>query len=136
MTRRSRIWLVAAVLFTAANFGGAVVAAAGGELLHAATHVVLLLAGASVAWWLAATRGTGRREESVAPAPPRELTDRLTSLAQSLDAVAIEIERIGEWQRFLARSAAENAPPPAPGGRSAAEPIESDAREGAPHRGT
>ena len=45
MTRRSRIWLIVAVLFTLANMAGAGIAVAQGELPHAGLHVVLLLLG-------------------------------------------------------------------------------------------
>lgn len=45
MTRRSRIWLVVAVIFTLANLAGAGMAAAQGELLHTGIHGLLLLLG-------------------------------------------------------------------------------------------
>jgi len=35
------------------------------------------------------------------PAP--ELSSRLTHLEQSLDAIAVEVERVGEGQRFMTR---------------------------------
>ena len=55
MTRRSRIWLAIAVLFSLANLAGAVIALTDGELLHTALHVVLMLLG-SVAVSRIATR--------------------------------------------------------------------------------
>ena len=124
MTRRSKVWLVVAVLFTFLNFAGGVFAAAQGELLHTSTHAGLLLLGAYLVWRLALGRD--------ARALPRELTDRLTHLEQSVDAVAIEVERIGEGQRFLTRFFTEHGIPRAPG-EGAAEPIEIKAREAAPH---
>ncbi len=124
MTRRSKVWLVVAVLFTFLNFVGGVFAAARGELLHTGIHAGLLLLGAYLVRRLASRRDVR--------AHPRELTDRLTHLEQSVDAVAIEVERIGEGQRFLTRVLTEHGTPRAPG-EGAAEPIESKAREAAPH---
>jgi len=41
---------------------------------------------------------------SVVPSPfPKEVTERLARLEQSADATALEVERIGEGQRFLTR---------------------------------
>lgn len=127
MTRRSKVWLVVAVLFTGVNFAGAWFAAAQGELRHTAVHVVLLLAGAYLVWWLVPMRYA----RPLRPLP-RELTDRLTQLEQSVDAVAIEVERIGEGQRFMARFFTERGTPHAPG-EGAAEPTENKAGEAAPH---
>ncbi len=120
MTRRSKVWLVVAVLFIFLNVAGGVYAATRGELLHTGIHAGL----AYLAWRLALRR--------YAPALPHELTDRLTRLEQSIDAVAIEVERIGEGQRFLTRVLTENGTPRAPG-EGAAEPIGIKAREAAPH---
>ena len=68
------------------------------------------------------------------PGEPKRLTDAIDSvrgvanpdpvqLAQALDAIAVEVERIGEGQRFLTkllaerenRSSANKAPSPVPG---------------------
>lgn len=130
MTRRFKVWRVVAVLFTFANFVGGVIAVAQGELLHTGIHAGLLLLGGYLVWRLAPGR-YARRGESVIADLPRELTDRLTHLEQSVDAVAIEVERIGEGQRFMTRLFTENGTPRAPG-EGAAEPIEIKAREAAP----
>jgi hypothetical protein len=53
---RSRFWVVAAVLFTAINFGGGVIAVAQGEVLHAGIHVVLVFLGEYLMWRLAPAR--------------------------------------------------------------------------------
>jgi hypothetical protein len=135
MTRRSRIWFVVAVLFTILNLGGAVIAAAQGEMPHAGVHVLLMLLGALVTWWLAQGRdarlaesGYGaRREEAAGAALPRELADHLTNIEQSVEAVAIEVERIGEGQRFVTRLFTE---------RDAAQPVESGVRETTPPDGS
>ena len=51
-------------------------------------------------------RAIGRRIERGAPAPlsvPPEMRDQLQQIAQSVDAIAIEVERISEGQRFTTR---------------------------------
>ena len=105
MTRRSRIWRVVAALFSLLNLGGAGFAAVGGEWLHAGAHVALSLLGAYVVWRLA-PRTEWQDLPSEQPAD-----DRLEHLQQSVDAVALEVERIGEAQRFSAKLQAERAEP-------------------------
>ena len=119
MTRRSKVWLVAAVLFTLVNVAGGVYAAVQGELLHTGVHAALVLLGAYFVRRLIPRRS--------ARSLPSELTDRLTLLEQSVDAVAIEVERIGEGQWFMTRLFTENGAARAPA-EGAAEPIKIDAR--------
>ena len=107
MTRRSRIWRLVAVLFTVVNVGGAAFAAFSGEWSHAAAHVALLAA-TYVVWQL-----LSRRQERELPDALRA-EERLDRLQQSLDAIAIDVERVGEAQRYAAKVLAErarNAPP-------------------------
>ena len=104
-TRRSKVWLTVAVLFTLINFGGAFPAAIQGEWLHAGAHVVLTFVGV---YW-AARIWRGARPET--PALTADYTDRLTNIEQSLDSVAVEIERIGEGQRFVTRVLTEQDNP-------------------------
>lgn len=59
---------------------------------------------------------------------PAELMDRLTRLEQGMDAVAVEVERIGEGQRYMARMMTEDGSLRAIGA-GAAEPVEVKARE-------
>lgn len=58
---------------------------------------------------------------------PREWAERFTRLEQAVDAVAVELERVGEGQRFVTNLFAEQ------GGRAlgagSAEPIEMRQRE-------
>jgi hypothetical protein len=121
MTRRSKIWLVVAVLFTVINAIGAVPAFLAGELSHAGVHVVLTFVGAYY------VRRIWSREVSGVPTLAGEVgggefSNRLTNLEQSIDAVAIEVERIGEGQRFITNFFTEKGiPRPAEG---AADPIE------------
>jgi len=57
---------------------------------------------------------------------PAELAQRLDRLDQSMDSIAIEVERIGEGQRFVTRVMSENGRALGAGG---AQPIEVAARE-------
>jgi hypothetical protein len=109
MTRRSRIWLIIAWLFTLGNLGGAVFAARTNEELHAAVHVALALVGAVFVWSI-----PRRARHQQLPGTNDEMDRRLERLQQSVDAVAIEVERIGEAQRFTAKLAAEIGKKPSP----------------------
>jgi hypothetical protein len=108
MTRRSKIWLIVAWLFTLFNLGWVGYAAANGEGLHALAHVALAAVGAFFVW-----RIPRRSRLQQLPATD-EVDQRLDRLQQSVDAVAIEVERIGEAQRFTTKLAAELAEKPSP----------------------
>ncbi|GAC1659330.1 MAG: hypothetical protein NVS4B3_27510 [Gemmatimonadaceae bacterium] len=104
-------------------------AAARGELFpHAGVHVGLTLLGAYLVWRLAPM---GRRGGSVISGLTQEHTERLTHLEQSVDAMAIEVERIGEGQRFMTRVFTEKDTPRVPA-ESVASPIEKKGPEGSP----
>lgn len=93
MIQRSKVWRVAAAVYVFINVAGVVWGAAMGDAVHMAAHVGLLLAG-YVVWRLP----WGRQ-----PAVPGELPldeRRIEYLQQSVDAIALEVERIGEKQRF------------------------------------
>jgi hypothetical protein len=96
MTRRSKLWLAVASLFNVINAGGGGYAAALGEGVHAAVHAGLLLLGTFWAWRLA-TRA-GQQDSLGLPAAAR-----MEQLQESVDAIAVEVERIGEAQRFTAK---------------------------------
>ncbi len=73
----------------------------------------------SIAW----ARRIWRRSPAGSAAPavmPHEMDDRLSRLEQAMDAVAVEVERIGEGQRYMTRML----------GSGAAEPIAVPQREG------
>lgn len=101
MIRRPKLWLITASVFTLINLAGAVYAAAMVEPLHATGHVVLMLIGGFLVWRLA-VRSSQPRAAEESPA-----VERLDNLQQSLDAIAVEVERIGEHQRFITKIAAE-----------------------------
>jgi hypothetical protein len=64
--------------------------------------VVVLTAGSLAAIAVAAFRAMARTKRMQHPAPD----DRLEHLQQSVDAIAIEVERIAEAQRFSAKLSA------------------------------
>jgi hypothetical protein len=93
MSRPSKKWRVAAAAFLVINVGGAILAAAMGEWVHATVHVGLLIGG-YLMWPL--VPGAGADD-----LPQAELSDgRIEYLQQSVDAIALEVERIGEAQRY------------------------------------
>ena len=98
MSRRSKLWAWAAVgFYTFINVGGLVFAWAQDEEMHAMLHLFLLLLGAAgyVGWRLARRGRTGQE------LPPAQVGEaRIEYLQQSIDAMALELERIGEKQRF------------------------------------
>lgn len=100
MSRRFKIWMTVGAAFASLNFLGGLVAAADGEALHSGVHGGLMLVTLVVMWWFAAAIRE-RRESMTTQALPAGVGDRLAHLEQSVDAMAIEIERIGEGQRFL-----------------------------------
>jgi hypothetical protein len=56
-----------------------------------------------------------RRSAAAVAALPHELMDRLARLDQAVDSIAVEVERIGEGQRFVTRLMGERpAPEPLP----------------------
>lgn len=57
---------------------------------------------------VAYARRIWKRSAVAATTLPREIWDRFTNLEQSVDAVAVEVERIGEGQRFITRVFSEN----------------------------
>ncbi len=97
MTRRSKLWRWAAGIYAFINLAGLGYAAAQGEEMHAMLHLFLLLLGVAgyVGWRLA--RGAAPREDQ----QQSQLAEgRVEYLQQSVDAMALELERIGEAQRF------------------------------------
>ena len=133
MIWRSKLWTAVAAIFTVVNVAGAVMAAMQGEVMHAGLHALLSLVGAYVVWRLApwrselgAERELAYRPDTLAASASHELTIRLTHLEQAVDAVAIEVERIGEGQRFITRSFADKSPAP-PRGASPEKPSDNQA---------
>jgi hypothetical protein len=100
MTRRYKTWMTVGAAFASLNFLGGLVAASDGEPLHSGVHGGLTLVTLLLMWWYTAAIRQ-RREATTTQTLPAGVGDRLAHLEQSVDAMAIEIERIGEGQRFL-----------------------------------
>jgi hypothetical protein len=75
------------------------------SLVGSVAGVVLVGVGAHAYW---------QRVRAAVDAPARPDADRLARLEAAVDAIAVEIERIGEGQRFLARLDAESRDPRTP----------------------
>jgi hypothetical protein len=97
--RLSRGWKIFARIFVGINIAGFIFAARDSEPMHAAGHLLLLLVGLSIymVW-----RYAGRSEPEPIPLidPTNDVLDRLQ---QSVDKIALEVERVGESQRFHAK---------------------------------
>lgn len=111
MTRRAKLWRAGAVFFGIINIGGMGLALAMGEMMHAMAHVFLLFVGvgAYLLWKTVTTWASGRPGEQgtevpALPSSGKDLTLQLHQhvdyLQRSMDALALEVERIGEAQRF------------------------------------
>ena len=97
MTRRIKLWFYGSLLFALVNVGGAVFAAdVSGDPAHTATHVFLAFLGLYVAWRVRRPR-SGPEAAQAVPV----FDERLDRLQQSLDAIAVEVERVEEGQRYV-----------------------------------
>ena len=105
MNTRSTLWRVAGFAFLAINLGGGILAATTSEWSHAAVHIGLLI-GAYVAWPFAA-----RATEQDFSDTPRD-DQRVEYLQQSVDAIALEVERLGEAQRYAEKLKSERSEKP------------------------
>lgn len=102
MARRTKLWKAAGALFVGINVAGGIYAVVVGEPMHVVIHAVLLAVGAG-AYYMFRFRAANR------PALPRETVERLQHLEQSVDALAIGVERIGEAQRYQVKILDEKA---------------------------
>jgi hypothetical protein len=76
---------------------------------------------------IAFARRIWRRGAQVVSTIPSEIYDRFNRIDQAIDSIAVEVERIGEGQRFLTRVVADQQKAIAAG---AAEPVRQAEREG------
>src|SRR3954468_15771815 len=124
MTRRAKLWRAAAVLFGIINIGGMGIALAMDEMMHAMAHVFLLFVGVgayllwkTVTTWASGQPGDQRSQLSPLPSSGRDARpqlgdERIDYLQRSIDALALEVERIGEAQRFRDQHYAERGDTP------------------------
>ena len=76
---------------------------------------------------IAYARRIWRRGAQVVSAIPSEIYDRFNRIDQAIDSIAVEVERIGEGQRYLTRAMAEQQKSI---GAGAAEPVQQKERAG------
>ena len=112
MIRRAKLWRAGAVLFGIINLAGMGFALAMDEMMHAMAHAFLLFVGlgAYLLWktvttWATTPSGDRLSQSSAPPSPRNDPTpklgdQRIDYLQRSIDALALEVERIGEAQRF------------------------------------
>lgn len=81
---------------------------------------------------IALARRIWRRGAAAITALPKELSTQLARLEQAVESIAIEVERIGEGQRFMSKMMAEGGARAL--GQGAAEPIEAKARDAVKER--
>jgi hypothetical protein len=117
---KHRAWIPIAWLLSVLNVAAVWFAARPGEAWHATTHALLALLFGVGAQWLNARRRTFETSVGGA-APPSEIAELRAELAAlregqsqilkrlepTLDALAVELERVGENQRFLTKVIAD-----------------------------
>jgi hypothetical protein len=110
MTLRAKFWWTIAAVSVIVNGAGAVYALLNREWLHGGAHVAAF---ALTVYLIALFRPHARRtvddslgygDEPVSPGDAR-----MEQLQQSVDAIAVEVERIGEAQRFSAKVQAKQS---------------------------
>ena len=112
MTRKGKIWSWAAGLYAVINVAGLFYAWAMDEEMHAMLHLFLLLLGAAgYIGWRLARRGVPQEIPQAQLAAEQQ---RIEYLQQSVDAMALELERVGEAQRFADKLKIERGETPPP----------------------
>ena len=79
---------------------------------------------------VAFARRIWRRSAAAVSALPQEVMERLTRLDHAVDSIAVEVERIGEGQRFMTRVFAEKGTVPAALGAPSEQRARSSMHEG------
>lgn len=97
------IWSLLLVLLSAGNLVSVWFAARPGEAWHATIHAALAL---GFGLWAHHRLRPARRGD---PALAAVADERLDRIERAIESVAIEVERIGEMERFSARILAERA---------------------------
>lgn len=75
------------------------------------------------------------RRSHLPPAIPPDLTSRLDRMEQAIDAIAVEVERISEGQRFTTRLLSDRGEARLAAGDAAAQPLAQDAQRAGERRG-
>jgi hypothetical protein len=103
MTSKTRFWTAALVVLSAVNLVSVWFAARPGEPWHATLHAALAL---GLGLWAQERMQNERRPGPAVASLPDE---RLERIERAVEAVAIEVERIGEMERFASKILAARA---------------------------
>jgi hypothetical protein len=105
MSKVSMPWKIAGAAFMLINIGGAIYELQMGSWIHGMAHVAAAVGGYLV-WQFIMDR---RNQEE----PLSELTpeSRLDSLQSAVDSIALNVERIGEAQRYQEKLVKDRAAP-------------------------
>ena len=103
---KHRAWIPIAWLLSVGNVVAVWFAALPAEPWHATTHALL-----AVLFGVGAQRLMDRQRAPL-PAEPLLGDDRMQRLEQAIDSMAVELERIGEGQRFVTKLFAERGREP------------------------
>jgi len=98
---KHRAWIPTAWVLALINLGSVWFAARPGETWHATGHALF-----AVLFALGAQRLTARRRALLHPEPALG-GDRIKGLEYAIDAIAVELERVGEGQRFVTKMLAD-----------------------------
>jgi hypothetical protein len=104
---KHRAWIPVAWLLSLGNVVAVWFAALPAEPWHATIHAFL-----GVLFGLGAERLAARRRALARDAEPALADNRMQRLEQAIDSIAVEVERIGEGQRFVTKLLAERGREP------------------------
>ena len=90
----------------------------GGVAVTAVTLVVTSTLGKALLRWIELRRAPTPVDESRVLEVLADVRDRLAQLERTVDASAVELERIGEADRYIAKLVAERMPPAIPAPRA------------------
>jgi hypothetical protein len=110
VNRPSKRLRIAAAVFIIFNVGGAALAFANAEFLHAMGHITALVVGYGAYLILRRILGSPKPQVQKKELPAANpAVDHIDHIQQSVDAIALNVERIGEAQRFNAKILEERA---------------------------
>jgi len=105
MADRTRLWRIGFAISVVVNVGGGAMALMGGDGRHFLGHLIAL--GITFAFW---PKVAGKaRIETPRPEGLPAFDTHIDNLQQSIDNIALEVERIGEAQRYAAKILKEKA---------------------------
>jgi hypothetical protein len=99
---KHRAWIPISWLLSIANVGAVWFAALPGETWHATAHAL-----AAVLFAVGAERLTARRRVSSGGGELTIGDERMNRLEEAIESIALEVERVGEGQRFVTKLLAE-----------------------------